>query len=69
VQQKWGGRWLEEQGWLSHRPPKNKATSQEVIIRQEETSYPQEETRYPQVYKETFAHYKKSNASNVASKS
>jgi hypothetical protein len=40
-------------------PPKDKATSQEVDIRQEETDYPQEETRYPQGYKETFTHYKK----------
>jgi hypothetical protein len=25
---KWGGWWLEEQGWLSHRPTKTKATNQ-----------------------------------------
>jgi hypothetical protein len=56
---KWGGRWLKEQGWLSHRPKKTKAANQEINIREEETSHPQEETSYPQGYKETFARYKK----------
>jgi hypothetical protein len=59
VRQKWGGRWLEEQGWLSHHPKKTKATNQEVDNGEEETSHPQEETSYPQGCKETFARYKK----------
>jgi hypothetical protein len=45
---KWGGWWLEEQGWLSHCSTKTKATNQEVNIREEENGHPQEETSYPQ---------------------
>jgi hypothetical protein len=56
---KWGGRWLEEEGWLNHHPKKTKDTNQEVNIGEEETDRPQEKTSYPQGCKGTFACYKK----------
>jgi hypothetical protein len=58
---KWGGQWLKEQGWLSHRPSKKpKAISQDVDIGKKKLA--------PSKDVKKTSPAANSNASNVASK-